>query len=76
MKTNPNDLVDPIFEYTDRKGDGTEQINMKGGLTKREYFAMTFAAAMISTSKINSGVAIEHGIDCADVFIKELNKGE
>lgn len=78
METNPNDTAYPCTENgTNTHGSPTEFLYP--GLTKREYFALHFAASYAGADCVgNSGIPHEDiatwGTRMADALIVELNK--
>lgn len=78
MKTNPNDLIQPVKSDKIRVGGGDVY---GGGLTKREYFsAMAMQGILSGDIIINDHLnqspkwSAEYALQCADALIVELNK--
>jgi hypothetical protein len=57
---------------TSYDGEGNSEDTIKGGLTKREYFAGLALQGILANNKTLNG-AIE-AVEYADELIKELNK--
>lgn len=78
MKTNPNDLIQPVKSDKIRVGGGDVY---DGGLTKREYFAAMALQGILSgditiNTQLNQSPkwSAEYALQCADALIVELNK--
>ena len=84
MKTNPNDLVQPVKSDKIRVGGGDVY---DGGLTKREYFAAMALQGALSNPHFSKGSAedgetfqqfkddlVRNSVQFADALIVELNK--
>jgi hypothetical protein len=68
--TDGNDNVYGVL-VTSYDGDGNSEDTIKGGLTKREYFAGLALQAYISR---NTSYDSKWAVYAADELIKELNK--
>jgi hypothetical protein len=77
--TNPNDNVYGVL-VTSYDDDGNSKDTIKGGLTKREYFAasvlqgLSVDLSFSGTPEERQNKAVEWSVKLADKLIEELNK--
>lgn len=68
-----DDLAFPITYETYGAVLGEKTVVVKGGLTKREYFAALALQGILACPTI-SGITVEGAVKLADKLIEELNK--